>query len=231
MPVSVVFVSIQSSVLIARRTLICEVLGFRSFRLRASGLDNANVASLLSTVTPIQFDEHVRDRTPETSVEKIARDVDVAIGTLYRHFPTRLDLFLAAFKPRLREFLSEAEKALQIEDHGEGLGRLPGEPLPSAGTRLWIQRILSRRFPGNAETESIHDRMCQQIEDVLTRAQDAGSARADIVNLIWFNGRVIDVTSATVPNAWRRQLHIMLVAYRAERAPSSRTGDDGRAAL
>ena len=83
--------------------------------------------------------------------------------------------------------------------------------------------FLSRRFPGNAETEHIHDLMCRQIEDVLTRAQEAGEARpditqADIVNLIWSNGRIIDATSATAPTAWRRQLHLMLDAYRAERA-------------
>lgn len=162
-------------------------------------------------------------RGMDASLEKIARDAGVAIGTLYRHFPTRMDLLLAAFEPRLRDFLSEAEKALQIEDPWEGFaGYLENLFRLQAGDR-GFNDFLSRRFPGNAETESIHDRMCQQIEDVLTRAQEAGSARADItradiVNLIWFNGRMIDATSATVPNAWRRQLHIMLDAYRAERA-------------
>ena len=65
--------------------------------------------------------------------------------------------------------------------------------------------------------------MCRQIETVLVRGQDAGEVRpditqADIVNLIWSNGRIIDATSATAPMAWRRQLHLMLDAYRAERA-------------
>jgi len=83
--------------------------------------------------------------------------------------------------------------------------------------------FLSRRFTDNAETERIHDEMCQQIEDVLTRAQEAGQARADItqadiVNLIWSNGRIIDATSDTAPNAWHRYLYLMLDAYRAERA-------------
>jgi len=162
-------------------------------------------------------------RGMDASLEKIARDAGVAIGTLYRHFPTRMDLLLAAFEPRLREFLSEAEKALQIEDPWEGfVGYLENLFRLQAGDR-GFNDFLSRRFPGNAETESIHDEMCQQIEEVLVRAQDAGRARpditrADIVNLIWFNGRMIDATSTTVPNAWRRQLHIMLDAYRAERA-------------
>lgn len=161
----------------------------------------------------------------DASLEKIARDAGVAIGTLYRHFPTRLDLLMAAFKPRLQEFLDGAAKALEMDDPWEGfvcyLENLFGVQAGDRG----FNDFLSRRFPGNADTERIHDQMCRQIEDVLTRAQEAGEARpditqADIVNLIWSNGRIIDATSAKAPTAWRRQLYLMLDAYRAERAHS-----------
>ena len=161
----------------------------------------------------------------DASLEKIARDAGVAIGTLYRHFPTRLDLLMAASKPRLQEFLDGAAKALEMDDPWEGfvcyLENLFGVQAGDRG----FNDFLSRRFPGSADTERIHDQMCRQIEDVLTRAQEAGEARpditqADIVNLIWSNGRMIDATSATAPNAWRRYLYLMLDAYRAERAHS-----------
>ena len=161
----------------------------------------------------------------DASLEKIARDAGVAIGTLYRHFPTRLDLLMAASKPRLQEFLDGAAKALEMDDPWEGfvcyLENLFGVQAGDRG----FNDFLSRRFPGNADTERIHDQMCRQIEDVLTRAQEAGEARpditqADIVNLIWSNGRMIDATSTTAPNAWRRYLYLMLDAYRAERAHS-----------
>jgi AcrR family transcriptional regulator len=159
----------------------------------------------------------------DASLEKIAREAGVAIGTLYRHFPTRLDLLLEAFQPRLQEFLGGAAEALEIDDPWEGLVYyLENLFRVQAGDR-GFNDFLSRRFPGNAETERIHDMMCRQIEDVLTRAQQAGQARpdialADIVNLIWFNGQVMNATSSTAPNAWRRQLHLMLDAYRADRA-------------
>jgi len=159
----------------------------------------------------------------DASLEKIAREAGVAIGTLYRHFPTRLDLLMAAFRPRVQEFLDGAAKALQVDDPWDGLAcYLENLFSMQAGDR-GFNDFLSRRFTDNAETERIHDQMCQHIEDVLTRAQDAGQARpditrADIVNLIWSNGRIIDATSATAPNAWRRYLHLMLDAYRAERA-------------
>ena len=161
----------------------------------------------------------------DASLEKIARVAGVAIGTLYRHFPTRLDLLMAAFKPRVEEFLDGANKALEMDDPWDGfVCYLENLFAVQAGDR-GFNDFLSRRFPGNAETERIHDVMCQQIEDVLTRAQEAGDARpditqADIVNLIWSNGRIIDATSAKAPTAWRRQLYLMLDAYRAERAHS-----------
>jgi AcrR family transcriptional regulator len=164
-------------------------------------------------------------RGVDASLEKIAREAGVAIGTLYRHFPTRLDLLMAAFKPRLQEFLDGANKALEIDDPWDGLVYYLENLFGMQAGDRGFNDFLSRRFTDNAETERIHDQMCQQIEDVLTRAQEAGEARADItqadiVNLIWSLGPIIDATSTTAPNAWRRNLYLMLDAYRAERAHS-----------
>ena len=162
-------------------------------------------------------------RGVDASLERVARDAGVAIGTLYRHFPTRLDLLMAAFEPRLQEFLDGAGVALEIDDPWEAfVNYLENLFRVQAGDR-GFNDFLSRRFPANAEIERIHDVMCEQIELVLTRAQHAGKARpdialADIVNLIWSNGRIMDATSATAPNAWRRHLYLMLDAYRVERA-------------
>jgi AcrR family transcriptional regulator len=159
----------------------------------------------------------------DASLEKIARDAGVAIGTLYRHFPRRLELLMAAFRPRLQEFLDGANTALEMDDPWEGfVYYLENLFRVQAGDR-GFNDFISRRFTDNAETERIHDQMCQHIGDVLTRAQEAGEARpditqADIVNLIWSNGRITDATNGTAPNAWRRHLYLMLDAYRAERA-------------
>jgi AcrR family transcriptional regulator len=162
-------------------------------------------------------------RGVDASLEGIAREAGVAIGTLYRHFPTRLDLLLAALEPRLAELLDESERVMAIDDpwtafasNLENLFRL------QAGDR-GFNDFLSRRFPGSAETERLHDQICEHIDEVLIRAQDAGVVRpditrGDIVTLIWSNGRMIDATSITAPNAWRRQLALMLDAYRAPRA-------------
>jgi len=74
------------------------------------------------------------------------------------------------------------------------------------------------------------------ISMMLARAQKSGQAHsdialADIVNLIWSNGRMMDATSTTAPKEWRRHLYLMLDAYRAERASDPRAAHDRRAAL
>ncbi|HVH82066.1 MAG TPA: helix-turn-helix domain-containing protein, partial [Stellaceae bacterium] len=91
----------------------------------------------------------------DASLEKIARDAGVAIGTLCRHFPTRLDLLMAAFQPRLQEFLDGANKALEMNDPWEGfvyyLEHLFGMQAGDRG----FNDFLSRRFTDSAETERI----------------------------------------------------------------------------
>src|SRR3954447_12214632 len=89
-------------------------------------------------------------RGVHASLERIARDAGVAIGTLYRHFPTRLDLLMAAFEPRLEEFLDGADKALELKDPWEGfVYYLENLFRVQAGDR-GFNDFLSRRFPGNA---------------------------------------------------------------------------------
>ena len=55
---------------------------------------------------------------------------------------------------------------------------------------------------------------------VIQRAQASGDVRpditdADIVSLMWANGRIVEATSRVAPNAWRRHLYLMMDAFRA----------------
>src|SRR3954462_15580867 len=101
-------------------------------------------------------------RGVDASLEKVARDAGVAIGTLYRHFPTRLALLMAAFRPRLEEYLRGAKIAHAIYDPWDGfVYYLENLFRVQAGYREFND-FLSRRFTDNPETERIHDQMCLQ---------------------------------------------------------------------
>jgi AcrR family transcriptional regulator len=162
-------------------------------------------------------------RGVDASLERIAREAGVSIGTLYRHFPQRLDLLMAAFQPRIQEFRAGAAEALAMDDPWAAFVQYLEILFATQAGDRGFNDFLSRRFTDSAETERIHDEMCAQIQDVLTRAQAAGVVRsdltlADVVNLIWSTGPIMGATRETAPDAWRRFLHLMLDAYRAERS-------------
>src|ERR1700687_1121834 len=63
-----------------------------------------NYASLLKTARVA-----VSERGTDIVLEDIARSAGVAIGTLYRHFPTRQDLLEAVFLDETKELRAHAE--------------------------------------------------------------------------------------------------------------------------
>ncbi len=58
---------------------------------------------------------------PGASLEAVAREAGVGIGTLYRHFPAREDLFQAVYR---REIAQLSAMAADLEQSGNGLEAL-----------------------------------------------------------------------------------------------------------
>ncbi|GAA2270554.1 TetR/AcrR family transcriptional regulator [Glycomyces scopariae] len=55
----------------------------------------------------------IMSRGPEAPMEAIAEDAGVAVGTLYRHFPTKQDLVRAILEARFDYMTAEAEAAAE----------------------------------------------------------------------------------------------------------------------
>jgi len=110
------------------------------------------------------------------SLEEIARRAGVGIGTLYRNFPTRRDLFEAVYVDEVEALARKAEELTDLD--------------PWDALVVWL-----RRFVGYATTKrAIYEALnrdsaifasCRQImygagRPLLQRAQDAGKARSDV---------------------------------------------------
>jgi AcrR family transcriptional regulator len=54
-------------------------------------------------------------------IDEIARRAGVGAGTVYRHFPTKEDLFRAVVEDRLRSIVEQARSLLDREDAGDAL--------------------------------------------------------------------------------------------------------------
>ena len=118
----------------------------------------------------------------ETSLEEIARQAGVGIGTLYRRFPRREDLIAAVLAER---YLKLAECALVLAEQRED---------PDAALAEWLTLLIEHmaiyRGLSLAVKEAIHDqstalgRTCKEMMDagtgLLESGQRTGAFRPDV---------------------------------------------------
>ncbi|GHF15893.1 TetR/AcrR family transcriptional regulator [Streptomyces spiralis] len=112
----------------------------------------------------------------EASLEDIARRAGVGIGTLYRNFPTRRDLFECVYADEVNELCQVAEKAADLE---------PWEALTT-----WLNRFAGYMVTKRAVREALNDdseifQACRESMyaaggPLLERAQHTGHARTDM---------------------------------------------------
>jgi AcrR family transcriptional regulator len=157
------------------------------------------------------------------SLQHVARAAGVAIGTLYRHFPTRDDLLVAVFAEKLRIVADTGEQALANDDAWAGFVLFLETLCGLQAGDLGFNELASMDRPASGDAAQVRARIHQLWRRLLARAQEHGAVRQDLTLndmfiLLWSHSRIIEATYGVAPRAWRRHLHLMLDAYRAERA-------------
>jgi AcrR family transcriptional regulator len=153
------------------------------------------------------------------STEEVASRAGVAIGTVFRHFPTKRDL-LAAIMMDLRGRLTEQARVLASEAHpGTALFEFASGVVEQAVTKRTVAELLT------GATGSLQ----QAVEILLALAQAAGTVRPDV--------RVADVmallgaaSQGALRGGWDRRvrertLAIIFDGLRAGSARQHRLGD------
>jgi len=120
---------------------------------------------------------------PEGSLEAVARRAGVGIGTLYRHFTTREDLYEAVYRREVEQQLVELAKYLvdpKIRPV-EALRRWLRAGVEFMATKKGLAAALAMAAHGSSElvTYSL-DRLTWAVGEQLRRAAAAGEIRADI---------------------------------------------------
>jgi len=111
------------------------------------------------------------------SLEEIARRAGVGIGTLYRNFPTRQDLFEAVYVDEVEALARTAEELTGL-DPWDALVIWLRRFVGYATTKRAIYEALDR---DSAMFTSCRDIMYGAGRPLLQRAQDAGKARSDVI--------------------------------------------------
>lgn len=112
----------------------------------------------------------------EASLEDIARQAGVGIGTLYRNFPTRQDLLRAVYLGEIEELCLAAEDVAGLPPW-EALFTWLRRFVAYAATKRAIYESLNREA---AEFSEAREAMYAAGTPLFERAQEAGEARKDV---------------------------------------------------
>ncbi len=112
----------------------------------------------------------------EASLEDIARRAGVGIGTLYRNFPTRRDLFESVYVNEIQQLCQVADD-LAAEPPWEALTGWLDRFVGYAATKRAIYEALNR---DSEIFRSCRTAMYEAGEPLLERAQKTGAVRTDI---------------------------------------------------
>lgn len=118
---------------------------------------------------------------PEASLEAVAKRAGVGIGTLYRHFPTREDLFEAVYRREVEQLSELAEQLKSARNPVDALRRWLRSNVEFVATKKGMSAALALTFQSSSELAAFSmDRLTKAIGSLLDRAVAAGAMRADI---------------------------------------------------
>jgi AcrR family transcriptional regulator len=112
----------------------------------------------------------------DASLEEIARQAGVGIGTLYRNFPTRQDLVKAVYLGEIEELCIAAEEVADLPPW-EALTTWLRRFVEYAATKRAIHESLNREA---AVFQDAREAMYAAGTPLLEHAQEAGEARKDL---------------------------------------------------
>ena len=105
---------------------------------------------------------------PEATLESVAREAGVGIGTLYRHFPTREALIEAAYRNELARLCDAAAELLAAEP-------------PDRATRAWMDRFVDYMTTKRGMAEALRAVIASGGNPYATSRDQMGAARGRLL--------------------------------------------------
>jgi len=138
------------------------------------------------------------------STEQVAAEAGVAIGTVFRHFPTKKALLQAIMKDLLARLASQASELATQEDPAAGLFTFFASLVRQATEKKTVVELLASAGIDVPIADSVQN-LREGIETLLVRAQRTGAVRSD-VRLDVLIALLVSACQGAVQAGWDRSL-------------------------
>jgi AcrR family transcriptional regulator len=151
----------------------------------------------------------------DATLDEVALEAGVGVGTVYRRFPDKDTLIAALFENAVDEIATLALSAYEVENSWEGLVWFLREALQRQCANLGLRDIVVGTPYARERMESVKCRIAPAIAQLIERAQRDGFLRSDVVGadfaiLEMMISSIGCMTSSFAPELWRRYLTIIL---------------------
>jgi AcrR family transcriptional regulator len=158
----------------------------------------------------------------EVSLDQVARQAGVGVGTVYRRFRTKEELVEALFDERIDAIAAVAERAAMEPDPWTGLVFFMEQMAEMLAGDLGLRQLLMFATYGQDRVAYARQRNAPLVQELLERAQAAGQVRSDLMPtdipfLVFVLTEAAQIARPTRPDLWRRYLALILDGMRPTR--------------
>ncbi|HEY0938243.1 MAG TPA: TetR/AcrR family transcriptional regulator [Trebonia sp.] len=162
------------------------------------------------------------ERGLDATLDEVAREAGVGIGTVYRRFPDKESLVTELFRDRIDSLVTVAEQACTHPDPWQGLVSYLEFAAAAMSGDIGLRQLMMFGTYDRDQVCYARDRMAPVITRLVERAQASGDLRGDFrsadVKMIAFMLASIAEYAATVsPEIWRRYLALVIDGLRPSR--------------
>ena len=165
----------------------------------------------------------------DATLDEIAAEAGVGVGTVYRRIPDKESLIVALFEDVVDEITELALSATTFDNSWEGLVWFLEQTLQRKCENRGLRDVISGTEYFQERILPAKERIAPLIANLIERAQLDGYLRADVVELDF---PMIDmmisslgcVTNQTSPDLWRRYLNIMIDGLKVQRSTTTELG-------
>ncbi|GLY70123.1 TetR/AcrR family transcriptional regulator [Amycolatopsis taiwanensis] len=141
---------------------------------------------------------------PSASTEEVARRAGVAIGTVFRHFPTKKDLLAAIVKELMERLTAEVNSLVEVGDPATAFFEFFTRVVEQAAAKKSVVDLLAQAGVDLDVAKPVNA-LRQAIGALLAGAQRAGAVRDD-VQLAEVMALLTATSQAALRSGWSRKL-------------------------
>ena len=158
----------------------------------------------------------------DATLDDVARQAGVGVGTVYRRFPDKESLVAELFADRIDAMVAVAEQALAAPDPWQALVSYLEYAAETMASSIGLRQLMMFATYGRDRVAYARERMRPVVTKLVERAQEAGVLRedfsaTDVPLIAYMLGAAAEYASYAQPEIWRRYLALIIDGLRPSR--------------